>query len=84
MGRLETVASLKMASSDCVNCICLPSIRSSDSDVAEGCRYGKIDCGVPVHSAQCTVPSAHNAAAASYEPSSGKVSDSGEVQQEAR
>ncbi len=76
MGRLETVASLKMASSDCVHCICLPSIRSSDSDVAEGCRYGKIDCGVPVHSAQC--------AAASYEPFSGKVSDSGEVQQEAR
>ena len=48
----------------------------------EGCRYEKVECSVPVHSAQW--PMHTMLQQQSYEPFSGKVSDPGEVQQEAR
>ena len=51
MGRLETLASLHMASSDCVNCMCSP-FHNPGLHAAEGLqRNEKIQCDVPVHNA---------------------------------
>ena len=77
MGRLETVASLNMVSSDCVSCVCLLSInkvpRSSDSDVAEGCGKGEIECGVPVHNAQHTKTECCNSKQQATNPRPGRL-----------